>query len=119
MPYESAPPLVLITAFVTLAGVLQGGIYRTAYGKPKPVGFDSWDRAMARRDEKIAAVVRVRLWWSLNVLSFARFTSAQRRPKCFASLRRSNNNNQYVDTGRGAACLRACFRGTAPAGARA
>lgn len=56
MPYESLPPLILITLFITTAGVLQGGIYRTAYGKPKAVGSDSWDRAMARRDDKIAMV---------------------------------------------------------------
>lgn len=60
MPYESAPPLVLITSFICLAGVLQGAIYRTAYGKPKTVGQDAWDRAMARRDAKIALVRRLR-----------------------------------------------------------
>lgn len=53
MPAESALPFVLITVMVAGMGSLQQGVHKLFNGKPKPVGVDAFDRAVAARDKKI------------------------------------------------------------------
>jgi hypothetical protein len=55
MPWESLPPLVIITTAVALMGGIQQGVHRLYAGKPKPVGADTWDRLLEKRDADIKA----------------------------------------------------------------
>lgn len=54
MPHESLPPFVIITGVMAAIGLIQGALYRTAYGRPKHAGGDTWDASMRRRDEMLA-----------------------------------------------------------------
>ncbi len=51
--WESAPPFILIAIMFAGMGGLPGAIQHLAYGKPKPVGLDSWDRKLLKRDEAL------------------------------------------------------------------
>lgn len=53
MPWESAPPFILIGLAIAGMGHFQGWIHLGMYGKPKAVCIDDWDRQSARRDDKI------------------------------------------------------------------
>lgn len=53
MSWEALPPLVIIVGAIALMGASQGWIYKAFNGKPKPIGQDMWDRAMADRDAQI------------------------------------------------------------------
>lgn len=55
MPWESAPPFILIGLAIAGMGHFQGWIHLGLYGKPKAVCIDDWDRQAARRDDKIKA----------------------------------------------------------------
>jgi hypothetical protein len=60
MPWESLPPLVIITAAVTVMGGIQQGVHRLYAGKPKAVGADTWDRLLEKRDDNIKAAAKAR-----------------------------------------------------------
>ena len=60
MPWESLPPLVIITTAVALMGGIQQGVQRLYAGKPKAVGADTWDRLLEKRDDAIKAAATVR-----------------------------------------------------------
>jgi len=53
MPIESAPPFIIITVMIAAMGLIQGGVHKAAYGKPKATGQDAWDRLNAARDARI------------------------------------------------------------------
>lgn len=53
--WESAPPFILISIMFAAMGGLPALIYQTAYGKPKAVGLDTWDRQLLKRDAAVEA----------------------------------------------------------------
>jgi hypothetical protein len=53
MPLESAPPFIIITAAITVMGLIQSGVHKLSYGKPKATGQDAWDRLNAARDSRV------------------------------------------------------------------
>ena len=55
MSWETVPALVIIVGAVALMGSSQGWIHKGFFGKPKAVGQDMWDRAVADRDRQIKA----------------------------------------------------------------
>ncbi|EPS71149.1 hypothetical protein M569_03611, partial [Genlisea aurea] len=50
---EAVLPLGIIAGMLCVMGNAQYYIYRAANGRPKHIGTDVWDVAMARRDKKI------------------------------------------------------------------
>ncbi|WZN62216.1 hypothetical protein HKI87_05g37520 [Chloropicon roscoffensis] len=53
MPYESAPPFIIIVgAFCAMAGLQYVG-NNIIYGKPKPMGQDEWDKKLIERDARL------------------------------------------------------------------
>ncbi len=52
-PWETVPPLAIICGATALMGALPHGIQKLFYGKPKAVLQDSWDRQVAKRDERV------------------------------------------------------------------
>ena len=68
MPYESAPPLIIITGAITVMGAIMGGTHYLAYGKPKPISHDAFDRLLERRDSVLKAQA-VRYSLSLHFFS--------------------------------------------------
>ena len=61
MPLESAPPFIIITAAITVMGLIQSGVHKLTYGKPKATGQDAWDRLNAARDTRVKEEKTVRL----------------------------------------------------------
>ena len=55
MPWESAPPFVLIMVMLGGMGGIQAGVHKLFHGKPKAVGSDAWDRATVARDARVVA----------------------------------------------------------------
>jgi NADH-ubiquinone oxidoreductase MWFE subunit len=53
--WESAPPFILITIMISAMGGLPALVHKMAYGKPKAVGLDSWDRKLLKRDAAVEA----------------------------------------------------------------
>lgn len=53
MAWETVPPLAIIVGATALMGASQGWIHKGFFGKPKAVGRDTWDRALAARDDRI------------------------------------------------------------------
>eukprot|EP00884_Botryococcus_braunii_P002164 jgi/Botrbrau1/11949/Bobra.341_1s0014.1 len=51
--WESAPPFILISIMIAAMGGLPALIHTTAYGKPKAVGLDTWDRQLLKRDAEV------------------------------------------------------------------
>lgn len=60
MPWESLPPLIIITGAITAMGAIQQGVHRVFHGKPKAVAADAWDRQLDRRDAGIKAATKAR-----------------------------------------------------------
>ena len=52
-PWETVPPMAIICGATALMGALPHGIQKLFYGKPKAVLQDSWDRQVAKRDERV------------------------------------------------------------------
>jgi len=52
-PWETVPPMAIICGATALMGALPHGIQKLFYGKPKAVLQDSWDRQVAKRDDRI------------------------------------------------------------------
>ena len=81
-PYESLPPLAIITGAITVMGGIMGGTHYLAYGKPKPVAADAFDRLLERRDTIIRAqTVSLLLCLSMlncDFLYFIAFSSAKK-----------------------------------------
>ena len=50
---ETIPPFAIITAAVCVIGGLQGLIQNLAFGKPKAINIDPWDRKIVERDAKL------------------------------------------------------------------
>mmetsp|Transcript_8348 Transcript_8348/g.15440 ORF Transcript_8348/g.15440 Transcript_8348/m.15440 type:complete len:86 (-) Transcript_8348:236-493(-) len=60
MPYESAPPFIIIVgAFCAMAGIQYLG-NDVIYGKPKPMGQDDWDKKLVERDVRILEETRLK-----------------------------------------------------------
>lgn len=53
--WESVPPFLLITIMISAMGGLPAAIHTFAYGKPKAVGLDTWDRKLLKRDAAVEA----------------------------------------------------------------
>lgn len=82
MPLESAPPFIIITAAITVMGLIQSGVHKLTYGKPKATGQDAWDRLNSARDTRVKdektvrSVTRGGEW-----LLFRLFTKQLRPPR--------------------------------------
>lgn len=50
---EAVVPLGVIAVMVTAQGVLQDGVHRLYYGKPKLVGGDAFDKRLSERDDDV------------------------------------------------------------------
>lgn len=53
---EAVVPLGVIAVMVTAQGVLQDGVHKLYYGKPKLVGGDAFDRKLSERDDAVNEV---------------------------------------------------------------
>jgi len=52
-PVESIPPFAIIVGAITAMGGLQYLTHGAAYGKPRAIGQDAFDRLVAARDERV------------------------------------------------------------------
>ena len=50
---ESLPPLAIIVGAITAMGGIQFLVHHAAFGKPKPVGADRFDRLLQLRDYRL------------------------------------------------------------------
>eukprot|EP00555_Chaetoceros_dichaeta_P004857 CAMPEP_0198258574 /NCGR_PEP_ID=MMETSP1447-20131203/7959_1 /TAXON_ID=420782 /ORGANISM="Chaetoceros dichaeta, Strain CCMP1751" /LENGTH=65 /DNA_ID=CAMNT_0043945719 /DNA_START=36 /DNA_END=233 /DNA_ORIENTATION=- len=53
MPYQTAPPLIIIFAAFNAASGLMWGVQRLCIGEDKKIQQDEWSFAMDNRDKKI------------------------------------------------------------------
>jgi NADH-ubiquinone oxidoreductase MWFE subunit len=53
MPGQSVPPLVIITAMMSVAGLGLSGLYKLKTGETRRTGRDFWDHSVSRRDQRI------------------------------------------------------------------
>jgi NADH dehydrogenase (ubiquinone) 1 alpha subcomplex subunit 1 len=61
-PIESLPPFAIIVAAITAMGGVQYLVHHAYEGKPKPVGFDNFDRLLKYRDLRLKDEAKVRNW---------------------------------------------------------
>jgi NADH dehydrogenase (ubiquinone) 1 alpha subcomplex subunit 1 len=52
-PVESVPPFAIIVGAITAMGGLQYLVHGTAYGKPRAIQQDAFDRLVKARDERL------------------------------------------------------------------
>ena len=55
MPWQSLPPLAIITVAVAGMGALQTGVHYLAHGEKRRTGLDEWDHKMIARDKRLKA----------------------------------------------------------------